>query len=207
MNIYEKIASVKREFHNTEIKKTGYNEYSNYYYLKLDDFLEPLLKLIDKEDLLSFVSFTHDLATLTVVDTEDNCKHEITSPMSTAKLTACHEVQNLGAVQTYLRRYLYMALFDIAEDDAVDSSNGVAKEEKKVDLSNKDIKELFKMKVGFGKYKELTLGKLFKEDNSYFTWVMNNAKNAEIKAACTIIYENAPKDDLHVDEYMVNPLV
>lgn len=35
--------------------------------------------------------------------------------MSRAALKGCHEVQNLGAVQSYLRRYLYMAAFDIGE--------------------------------------------------------------------------------------------
>jgi hypothetical protein len=42
--------------------------------------------------------------------------------MSTAALKGCHEVQNLGAVQTYLRRYLWVAALEIVEHDALDSS-------------------------------------------------------------------------------------
>ena len=33
-----------------------------------------------------------------------------------------HDVQNLGAVQTYLRRYLYVNAFEIVEHDTLDKS-------------------------------------------------------------------------------------
>jgi hypothetical protein len=48
----------------------------------------------------------------------------ITSPMSSAALKGCHEVQNLGAVQTYLRRYLWVAALEIVEHDALDATTG-----------------------------------------------------------------------------------
>jgi len=49
----------------------------------------------------------------------------ISSPMSTAALKGCHAVQNLGAVQTYLRRYLWVTALEIVEHDAIDSSKPV----------------------------------------------------------------------------------
>jgi hypothetical protein len=49
---------------------------------------------------------------------------EFKCPMSSAALKGCHEVQNLGAVQTYLRRYLWTNAFEIVEHDAIDSSAG-----------------------------------------------------------------------------------
>jgi hypothetical protein len=52
----------------------------------------------------------------------------ISSPMSSAALKGCHEVQNLGAVQTYLRRYLWVAALEIVEHDAIDSSDKVTDE-------------------------------------------------------------------------------
>jgi hypothetical protein len=48
--------------------------------------------------------------------------------MSEAALKGCHPVQNLGAVQTYIRRYLWVAALEIVEHDAVDSSPGKEKE-------------------------------------------------------------------------------
>jgi hypothetical protein len=128
MNIYEKLAEARLKLRQTEIKKTGYNTYSKYYYFELGDFLNPMMDIFEEQGTLSFISFGVDIATLTYLDKADPSEQiTITSPMSTAKLTACHEVQNLGAVQTYLRRYLYIALMEMLEHDACDASDGVDK--------------------------------------------------------------------------------
>jgi len=50
--------------------------------------------------------------------------------MSSAALKGCHEVQNLGAVLSYLRRYLWQTAFEIVEHDALDATTG---SEKKVE--------------------------------------------------------------------------
>jgi hypothetical protein len=42
--------------------------------------------------------------------------------MSTACLKGCHEVQNLGAVETYIKRYLYQNCFEIVENDELDGT-------------------------------------------------------------------------------------
>ena len=44
--------------------------------------------------------------------------------MSTAELKGCHAIQNLGAVQTYLRRYLWVTAMEIVENDALDAVTG-----------------------------------------------------------------------------------
>ena len=43
--------------------------------------------------------------------------------MSTASLKGCHEVQNLGAVESYVRRYLYLTAFEIVESDCLDATS------------------------------------------------------------------------------------
>jgi hypothetical protein len=54
--------------------------------------------------------------------------------MGSAALKGCHEVQNIGAVETYQRRYLWVAALEIVEHDALDSSEPLkpAKEESKL---------------------------------------------------------------------------
>jgi hypothetical protein len=64
------------------------------------------------------------MATLTIYNTEAEGTIEFTSPMSRAELKGCHEVQNLGAVQTYLRRYLWTTAMEIVEHDALDATTG-----------------------------------------------------------------------------------
>lgn len=75
--------------------------------------------------MTSIISFTNELATLTLIDMEKpDAQIVFTSPMSTAKLKAAHEIQNLGAVETYERRYLYMTAFEIVEADILDATQG-----------------------------------------------------------------------------------
>ena len=124
MKVYQSLAKAKTEFHKLELKKSGHNKFANYYYFELSDFIIPIVDLLDKNNLVSFVSFNADLAILKVIHIEDQSEIVITSPMSSANLKGCHDVQNLGAVQTYLRRYLYTSLFDIIEHDVLDMTHG-----------------------------------------------------------------------------------
>jgi hypothetical protein len=80
------------------------------------------------------VSFTAELATLTITDTSTGHSVQITSPMGSAALKGCHEVQNIGAVETYQRRYLWVTAMEIVEHDALDSSDGADKK-KEPDVS------------------------------------------------------------------------
>ena len=122
MSIYNKLNAARAKFHTLKLTKTGHNKFAGYYYFELGDFLIPAMGVLNECNLCAFISFGKDLATMKIVDMEDNTSIEITSPMSSAALKGCHEVQNLGAVQTYLRRYLWVAALEIVEHDALDSS-------------------------------------------------------------------------------------
>ena len=125
MNVYEKLNAAREEFHRAKLKKTGQNKFAGYQYFELSDFIIPALEIFKKHGLIGFVSFGKETAEMRVVNVEDPKDHLIIqSPMSTAALKGCHEVQNLGAVQTYLRRYLWVAALEIVEHDALDATVG-----------------------------------------------------------------------------------
>jgi hypothetical protein len=44
--------------------------------------------------------------------------------MAEANLKGCHPIQNLGAVQTYIRRYLWITALEITDNDIVDTVTG-----------------------------------------------------------------------------------
>lgn len=132
MNVYAKLQAARMKLHSMELKKSGHNKFAGYNYFELADFVVPALKIFDELKLCGVVSFGKEVATLTIVDLEGTSKLEITSPMSSAALKGCHEVQNLGAVETYIRRYLWVAALEIVEHDALDSSEPV-KDESKID--------------------------------------------------------------------------
>lgn len=122
MGVYRKLQEARIRLNAQEVKKGARNEFAKYNYLELADFLLPTQQIFAELGLCGIVSFAADLATLTITDFDTGAQILITSPMSTAALKGCHEVQNLGAVQTYLRRYLWVAAMEIVEHDAIDSA-------------------------------------------------------------------------------------
>jgi hypothetical protein len=125
MNVYQKLNAAREEFHRSKLKKSGTNKFAGYQYFELSDFIIPALEIFKKHGLTSVISFGKEVAQMDIVDNEKpEQRLTITSPMSTAALKGCHEVQNLGAVQTYLRRYLWVAALEIVEHDALDATTG-----------------------------------------------------------------------------------
>ena len=128
MNVYQKLNEARDEFHQAKLKKSGHNKFANYYYFELGDFVIPALEIFKQIGLTSIISFGKEEASMTIVNNDKpEEKIIITSPMSSAALKGCHEVQNLGAVQTYLRRYLWVAALEIVEHDALDGTVGSEK--------------------------------------------------------------------------------
>lgn len=125
MNIFEKIQTIRVELRGIKLKMSGKNRFANYEYFELGDFLPALNELMLKYKMTAIASFTREKATLTAINCENpEERYTIESPFGTADLKGCHEVQCIGAVETYQRRYLYQALFDIAESDGLDKSQG-----------------------------------------------------------------------------------
>lgn len=124
-NIYSKMQKARCEFQEKPLKKSGHNKFAGYHYFELGDFLPTINALLEKHNLCSNISFDNDMATLTIVNAENTEEKMVfTSPMSKASLKGCHDVQNLGAVQTYLRRYLWVNAFEIVESDGLEATTG-----------------------------------------------------------------------------------
>jgi len=129
MSVHSKLMDARIRLQNTELKKTGHNKFAGYYYFELGDFLPQVQEIFHQVGLCGYISFDTTIATLTIVDFEDNSQITITSPMVEANLKGAHPIQNLGAVETYTRRYLWVSAMEIVEHDALDSSAPI-KEEK-----------------------------------------------------------------------------
>lgn len=125
MNVYQKLSVARGRFHQMELKKSGHNKFAGYYYFELSDFVVPALQVMKEVGLTPIISFGKELAEMRLVN--DDKPEEIiviTSPMSEAALKGCHPVQNLGAVESYIRRYLWVAALEIVEHDALDATTG-----------------------------------------------------------------------------------
>jgi hypothetical protein len=178
MNVYKKLMQARIDLQNTTLSKSGHNKFAGYKYFELGDFIPAIQNIFNGLGLCGTISYTNDLATLTIVDMSDLSKIEITSPMSEAALKGCHAVQNLGAVQTYIRRYLWVTALEIVEHDAIDSSSGAD-----VEVALKGIKEaadIETLKTQFN-----AAYKLFKDDKEAFAKlnVAKEARKTELMAA------------------------
>ena len=131
-NIYIKLQEARVKLQNTDVKKSGKNTYSGYTYFELSDFL-PHINVINQElGIYTEVSFTNELATLTIINADAPEEIRVfTSPMREASLKGCHDIQNLGAVESYQRRYLYMAAYEVVEADVLEATTGKEKTENK----------------------------------------------------------------------------
>lgn len=155
MTIYEKLAEARTRLN---VKKTGRNNFAKYGYFELADFL-PEINLLAKElGFVCLVSFDAEKATMTIKDATGEGEIIFTSPMSTAELKGCHAVQNLGAVQTYLRRYLYQTAFEIVEAEQLDAlplDRQEAKQQVRAEEKKKiDEEEYLKLKIALVEYIE-----------------------------------------------------
>ena len=193
MNVFEKLQKARVDLQKKELKKSGKNTYSNYDYFQLADFLPELNEIMDEKKLCSMVTFENDCsAKLTIIDCE---KPEdticFTSPAASVSLKGAHDIQNLGAMQTYQRRYLYMAAFEIVEDDAIDplpkntqgekhkepqkdakaeAISGIMHKAKELGMSNKDIQYFMYMKFNVESSDKMTLGQAKALQNNLEKW-------------------------------------
>jgi hypothetical protein len=133
MSVYKKLQEARIQLQNTKLNKSGKNKFAGYEYFELGDFLPQIQNICQKIGLCGMVSFTQTDAYLTIHETEGDGFVTFTSPMSSAALKGCHDVQNLGAVQTYLRRYLWTNAFEIVEHDALDATTGGVEPAKKIE--------------------------------------------------------------------------
>lgn len=122
MTVFEKLNEGRLRFQNAGIQKSGQNKFAGYTYYELADILPEINKIANELKFCCVVNFTPELATLDFCDLEGDGRIQFTSPMSTASLKGCHEVQNLGAVETYIKRYLYQNCFEIVENDELDGT-------------------------------------------------------------------------------------
>lgn len=137
MNVYQRLNDAREKFHALKLQKTGHNKFAGYYYFELGDFLIPALKVFRECGLCAFVTFEKDVARMAIISVDEPEPMApgkfilIESPMGSAALKGCHEVQNIGAVETYQRRYLWVAALEIVEHDALDATTGKDKAEPK----------------------------------------------------------------------------
>ena len=122
MSVHKKLMQARVKLQGTEMKKSGLNKFAGYSYFELSDFIPHVQTIFNDLGLCGVVTFSTEYAQLCITDVDDGTVIVITSPMAEANLKGAHPIQNLGAVLSYQRRYLWMAALELVEGDPIDSA-------------------------------------------------------------------------------------
>jgi len=122
MSVHKKLMQARVKLQSIEMKKSGLNKFAGYSYFELGDFIPHVQTIFNDLGLCGVVTFSTEYAQLCITDVDDGTVIVITSPMAEANLKGAHPIQNLGAVLSYQRRYLWMAALELVEGDPIDSA-------------------------------------------------------------------------------------
>lgn len=126
MNLYQKVAKIKGEMSSMKFSKTGRNSFTKFNYFQLDDFEPTLEKLCSQYGVVTYFQFALDVARMVVVDADAPAdKIEVDSPVDVSFGKTSSKMQDIGSMQTYARRYLFMSFFGITESDFLDEVAGM----------------------------------------------------------------------------------
>ncbi len=132
MNIYQKLIEARHQFLEAGVEPSGKHIQLEFKYFELKDIVPVATRIFKELGLVSLVSFNKEEATMTVVNC-DSPEEQIlfTSPMreinvivSNTGKQVTNEIQTLGSMETYQRRYLYLMALDVVENDSIDPNTG-----------------------------------------------------------------------------------
>lgn len=125
MSVHKKLMQARIKLQSIELKKSGQNKFAGFSYFELGDFLPAVQSIFAEVGLCGVVSYSNEYATLKIFDVDQPSDPiVILSPMAELVLKGTHPIQNMGAIQTYQRRYLWMTALEIVEHDQLDATVG-----------------------------------------------------------------------------------
>ena len=140
MSVFKKLQDARIELQGKVLKKSGLNKFAGFQYFELGDFLPEVQALFHKHGLSSTINFHAADAVLMIVDVDDNSSAIFSCPVVIPTMKGCNEVQALGAMITYIRRYLYVNALEIVEHDAMDAVVGKDDKQSGKPTQNPDFK-------------------------------------------------------------------
>lgn len=156
LRLNETIIKIRVELQNAKLKKTGKNKYAGFEYFELADFLPKLNELMAKYGINDrFNIITNEdgtmRASLTLIKEDEKQEYSIPfimfdTPINSKGIKSMQDIQYLGALNTYYKRYLYLNAFGITDGEVIDS------------MDNSDLEKTIDYKtLLLNKLKELNL--------------------------------------------------
>lgn len=127
-NLNESIISIRVKLQNAKLKKSGKNKFAGFDYFELADFLPKLNELMLEESINDRFVIKDGYATLEIQKGEEINIYTIPferfdTPLNKNGQPSMQDIQYLGALNTYYKRYLYLNAFGITDGEVIDSMN------------------------------------------------------------------------------------
>lgn len=116
-SINEKLQEARILLKKENIEKSGYNSFNKQKYFTLGDIEPPITRVCSQVRITPIVTYTNEVATLTIYDWDSEQTLIITSPMITQNDSKMNAIQNLGSIETYEKRYLLSNTFALVEEN------------------------------------------------------------------------------------------
>ena len=136
-SLNESIISIRVKLQNAKLKKSGKNKFAGFDYFELADFLPKLNELMLEEKINDRFYIKDNYAILEIqkgeeintytmpfvlFDTPINIKQD-SKTGEVREVKSMQDIQYLGALNTYYKRYLYLNAFGITDGEVIDSMN------------------------------------------------------------------------------------
>ena len=195
----QSIISIRVSLQNAKLKKSGRNKFAGFDYFELSDFLPKLNELMLEEDINDRYYIKDGYAVLELIkgdevntytmpfvmfDTPANIKVDKDTG-EVREIKTMQDIQYLGALNTYYKRYLYLNAFGITDGEVIDSMDNseLGKSEPKAEpkASPKQIEMLNKL------YKP-------EEMQTIYDWAkVSELKDLTVQQASKLIEKRAKK--------------
>lgn len=194
-NINESIIAIRVKLQETNLKKSGKNKFAGFDYFELADFLPTLNKLMLEEGMNDCFYIDERFAVLELSKGEELRRYTIPferfdTPLNKNGQPSMQDIQYLGALNTYYKRYLYLNAFGITDGDVIDSMDS-ANLKKGKKLSKEEESEMFDLMAAMN---ELLLQTETDRDKfyAYFNVKNNSEMNQEqLKTAIAMLKKKA----------------
>ena len=142
-NLNESIIKIRVDLQKSKIKKSGKNKFAGFDYYELSDFLPKLNELMLEEGINDIFTIKDGIAKLILLKGDERQEYEIpferfATPVNKNGQASMQDIQYLGALNTYYKRYLYLNAFGITDGEVIDGMNNEELETTKKIVKPKD---------------------------------------------------------------------
>lgn len=172
-NLNESIIQIRVDLQNRDIKKSGKNAFARYGYFELKDFLPHINELMLEHGVNDIFTIEGDQVKLKLIKGEEVNEYIIPfvlfeTPLSNSGKPSMQDIQYLGALTTYYKRYIYMNAFGITDGEVIDAMDNSELNGKKQPKNDQPQNNDEMVELGIKKGLATILKSLQKDENVEF---------------------------------------